>query len=78
MAKRLIPVNKQNAYLTKRVLVRATRKNSNTLTIDAMRVKGYVVKAEGNWIVKIYNSGVREQLSPIDKTAWSNTRIVLD
>ena len=69
MAKRLTKTTRaerQNAYLTKRTLVRATRKASTDLSKEAMRIKGYVVKAEGKWVVKIYDSGMRERLAKIN------------
>lgn len=69
MAKRLTrstDLNRQEAYLTKRTLVRATRKASACLSEEAMKIKGYVIQAEGNWVVKIYNSGKREKLSQIN------------
>jgi hypothetical protein len=69
--------NKRRAYLTKRALVRATGKRSTTLTTEAMRVKGYIVKAEGNWVVKIHDSGRRERLSRISMKR-SDDQIVLD
>jgi hypothetical protein len=80
MAKKLIRVTaspKHKAYLTKRALVRATDKASTKLTTDAMRVKGYIVKAEGKWIVKIDNAGRRERLSRISQVN-SREQVVLD
>jgi len=69
--------NRQKAYLTKRTLVRATRKASADLTSEAMRIKGYVIAAQGNWIVKIYNSGKLEKLSQISR-ASRHEPVVLD
>jgi hypothetical protein len=80
MAKRVTrqaPKKKQKAYLTKRALVRATDKASAHLAAEAMRIKGFVVKAEGRWIVKIYNTGKRERISPI-KRRTSHQAVALD
>lgn len=54
------------AYLTKRTLIRATNKATATLATDAMKLKGYIVKAEGKWIVRIDNAGKRTRLAPIN------------
>jgi len=80
MAKRVTrqtPAKKRKAYLTKRVLVRATDKASTHLVADAMRIKGFVVKAEGRWIVKIHNTGERERISPIKHNTAHQT-VALD
>ena len=69
MAKRVVKTAtlKRNgrAYLTKRTLIRATNKATSKLAIDAMKLKGYIVKAEGKWIVRIDNTGKRTRLAPI-------------
>jgi hypothetical protein len=74
---RAILANKRKAYLTKRTLVRATDKAAIKLTHDAMRVKGYIVIAEGNWVVKIDNTGKRQRLSRISQVN-SREKVVLD
>ena len=75
--KRSPTINRRKAYLTKRALVRATDKASVHLAEDAMRIKGYVVKAEGRWIVKIYNTGERKRISPIKHNS-SHQAVALD
>jgi hypothetical protein len=70
-------VSNRKAYLTKRTLVRATKKGGATLHTEAMRVKGYIVKAERNWVVKIDNSGRRQRLSRSHQIS-SNEQIALD
>lgn len=65
-AKKLITPRKNGrAYLSKRTLIRATNKASAMLATDAMRLKGYIIKAEGKWIVRIDTKGKRTRLAEI-------------
>lgn len=74
---RLKSPSNRKAYLTKRALERATKKRGATLYTEAMRVKGYIVRADKDWIVRIDESGRRERLSRISQLR-SNQQIVLD
>lgn len=65
---------KKKAYLTKRALVRATRKATRSLASEAMNIKGYIVKAEKGWVVKVHHTGEEERLSPLNHSS----RIALD
>lgn len=53
------------ASLTKRRLIRAIRKATRDLSADAMKVKGYVIKAENGWVVKVNHTGQKKRLSRI-------------
>jgi hypothetical protein len=64
---------KKKAYLTKRALIRATVKATRSVASEAMKIKGYVVKVEKGWVVKIHDTGKREQISrihPLNKLAF--------
>ncbi len=65
---------KRKAYLTKRALVRATKKATHSVAAEAMNLKGYVVKVENGWVVRVHHNGQRERLSHLNA---SNT-VVLD
>jgi hypothetical protein len=67
----------RNASLTKRTLVRATKKATRKLAAEAMRLKGYVVQAENGWIVKIDDRGFRRKISRINGKK-NHRRVVLD
>jgi hypothetical protein len=56
---------KRKCLPTKRILIRATNKATSKLATDAMKLKGYIVKAEGKWIVRIDNTGRRTRLAQI-------------
>lgn len=65
---------RNKAYLTKRVLVRATRKGTRSIASEAMNIKGYVVKAENGWVVKVHHTGQQERLSRLNRSS----EVVLD
>lgn len=65
---------RNKAYLTKRVLVRATRKGTRSIASEAMNIKGYVVKAENGWVVKVHRTGQQERLSRLNRSS----EVVLD
>ncbi|HTJ52085.1 MAG TPA: hypothetical protein VL443_21635 [Cyclobacteriaceae bacterium] len=82
MAKRnvkLLVHSKRKVYLTKRALQRATSKAGRTLSTEAMNIKGYVIRAENGWVVRINNDGTKERLKAIkeDDNHHSHS-IVLD
>lgn len=62
-------IEKAKAYLTKRTLIRATGKATRSLSSEAMSIKGFVVKAEKGWVVRIHNTGVRERLCRLDHSS---------
>jgi hypothetical protein len=68
---------KKSAYLTKRVLLRATGKATRSISSEAMHLKGYVVQAENGWIVKIDGAGNRENISEIGRIN-TNRQVALD
>lgn len=53
---------KQTVYLTTRILERALKKYTKNLTQKAMDIQGYVVIAEGDWIVKKFKDGKIEKI----------------
>lgn len=58
---------KRRAYLTKRDLVRATRKATRNVSSEAMDLKGYIVTTENGWVVKTNSDGSKERLSRINR-----------
>jgi hypothetical protein len=67
----------ETAYLTKRVIVRATRKTFIKASEKAMKTLGYVVKAENGWVVRENIDGTKEKLHKIEKVKRSS-KIVFD
>jgi hypothetical protein len=67
----------QEAYLSKRTIQRATRKASAGLNEEAMITMGYVVRAEGEWVIKVHDTGKEER---IERIVQVNTpeQVVLD
>lgn len=65
---------KRKAYLTKRALVRATRKGTRSVASEAMNIKGYIVKAEKGWVIKVHHTGEQERLSRLNRSS----QVVLD
>ena len=68
---------KTKAYLTKRVLTRATRKATKGISIEAMRLKGYVVQVENGWVIKIGRDGKKEKIARLNGVK-ANKKVVLD
>ena len=80
VSKRKVQGNKNKgkaAYLTKRVLVRAASPAFREAAKEAMRIKGYVVKAENGWVVREDSNGTITRLSPIEPISRPRT-IALD
>ena len=55
-------------YLSARALQRAVTKGTKNLEDEAMSLMGYVVKQQGNWVVKLYANGKVEKIKAIKKT----------
>jgi hypothetical protein len=70
-------VAKKKAYLTKRVLTRATGKATKGISIEAMLLKGYVVQVENGWVIKIGRDGKKEKISRLNR-ANTSKKVVLD
>jgi hypothetical protein len=68
---------KSGAYLTKRTLVRATRKATRNISSEALHQQGFVLVAEKGWLVKINKNGSKERISKLTKDKRSTT-IALD
>jgi hypothetical protein len=62
-------MNTNEEYLTKRLVVRATRRGMKVAAKETMDAMGYTVIAHDGWIVKKYQDGSIEQISPIDVPA---------
>jgi hypothetical protein len=56
---------KSISYLTKRILVNASRIQGVKASKEAMRVMGYVVVAENGWVVKKYADNSIERISQL-------------
>lgn len=81
MAKRTVKLSvhpKRKVYLTKRTLQRATSKAGRTLSIEAMNIKGYVIRAEKGWVVRINDDGTKVRLKAIEKDNNQSHSIALD
>lgn len=59
---------KKKAYLSKRALIRATRKGTRSIASEAMKIKGYTIEAQDGWVVKIHDSGERERISRLNRS----------
>lgn len=74
MAREKAAKRKGKAYLTKRALVRATRKGTRSVASEAMNIKGYIIKAENGWVVKVHHTGQHERLSRLNRSS----QLILD
>ena len=68
---------KKKAYLTKRVLTRATGKATKGISTEAMRLKGYIIQVENGWVIKIGRDGKKEKISRLNR-ANTSKKVVLD
>lgn len=50
------------AYLTKRVLISASRKAAKKASDEAYQLQGYNLVEEDGWVVKIWSDGQRQRL----------------
>lgn len=69
--------NGKTAYVSKRVLVRAASPAIRKAAKEAMRIKGYVIKAENGWVVREDSNGTITRLSRIEPVTRPRT-IALD
>ena len=70
-------MNENEEYLTKRVVVRATRKGMKKASKETMDTMGYNVIALNGWVVKKYQDGTIEIIEEI-KTPVHNGPLSLD
>jgi hypothetical protein len=61
-------------YLTKRILISATKKGFKQAAEETMRVMGYNVVAKDGWVVKIFPDGTTEKISPIEQIELPNDK----
>ncbi|SDP94834.1 hypothetical protein SAMN05428975_4004 [Mucilaginibacter sp. OK268] len=62
-------MNTNEEYLTKRIVIRATRRGMKVASKETMEAMGYNVIAQDGWIVKKYQDGSIEQINPINAPA---------
>ena len=65
------------AYLTKRILTSAARAGVRNAAVETMKVMGYIVIAHEGWVVRKYQDGHIEKISPLE-TANTNGSLTLD
>ncbi|WP_299761229.1 hypothetical protein [uncultured Pontibacter sp.] len=68
---------KETAYVTKRVLVRAASPAVKRASRRAMEVAGYVVKAENGWVVRVDQDGTKSRITKI-RNITRPSQIALD
>ncbi len=61
-------------YLTKRILISATKKGFKQAAKEAMELMGYVVVAMDGWVVKKYADGRIEKISEIEQIELPNDK----
>jgi hypothetical protein len=67
---------KRANYLTKRILVRATRSGGALAARRAMELMGYIVVAENGHVVRKYADGSSEQITQIPPSG--TTKVAFD
>ena len=77
MAKAKKKAANKRPYLTKRRLASAARTGIRKAAAETMRVMGYTIIAEDGWVVKKYEDGHIERISPIE-TVNTNSSLALD
>ena len=65
-----------NQYLTKRILVRAARLGVRQAAAETMAVMGFNVVAHDGWVVKRFQDGRIERITPIKPA--ENNEVILD
>lgn len=61
---------KQNKEsITKRVILRAARKGVKKASVRAMKTAGYLLKVEGDWVVKVDAKGNQTRVKRINNTS---------
>ncbi len=68
--------NKTN-YLTKRILEQAANTGFARAAEQTMKVMGYNVIVQGDWVVKKHQDGTIEKISKLEKSK-TKTKLVLD
>lgn len=68
--------NKTN-YLTKRILEQAANTGFANAAEQTMKVMGYNVIVQGDWVVKKHQDGTIEKISELEKSKLK-TKLVLD
>lgn len=63
-------------YISKRLVSRKSKRAFQEGAQKAMRMNGYVVIVENNWIVKKFSDGKVEKIKPI--ISQENQKIILD
>jgi hypothetical protein len=58
-------------YLTKRVVIRATKKGMKKASRETMDTMGYNVVAQNGWVVRIYKDGTTERIKEIETPEYS-------
>ena len=66
--KRVSGTGKDGVYLTKRLLIRLSKKAIQKATTESMDRMGYVVIAQDGWIVKKLSDGTIERLNELHDT----------
>jgi hypothetical protein len=67
----------KQTYLTKRILARCIRRAFKGKKKEAMELMGYVIEAQGNYIVKEWASSKIERIKKIS-TGKRKLKIILD
>ncbi|ASU33324.1 hypothetical protein [Mucilaginibacter xinganensis] len=62
-------MNSQEEYLTKRVVVRATKKGMKIAAKETMDIMGYNVIALNGWVVKKFKDGTIERIKEIKSSS---------
>lgn len=70
-------MNTHEEYLTKRVVIRATKKGMKIASQEAMNTMGYTIIAQEGWIVKKNQDGSVERIEQIQTPIHSGP-IALD
>lgn len=73
----MVMEKKETKYLTKEILLRKSKQAITKAADDAMEMVGYVIKAEGGWVVKEYQDGRKERIKAIETVVLPN-EIILD
>jgi len=60
----------KKAYLTKRILVSASTRAVKKAAAETLKIKGYLLVAENDWLVKKYADGREEKISRLEKAHW--------
>jgi hypothetical protein len=56
----------EQGYLTKRIVISASKRAFKTASAETMKVMGHTIIAKDGWIVKKYSNGDIEKLQKIE------------